>query len=203
MSASSGRQNVIIFIFLSVGLVYLMRLFFLQVLDNSYKNSADNNVIRIITDYPSRGLIYDRKGRLFVYNEPVYDLMIIPKQARNLDTLELCGLIGITKEDYIAKFQKARAYSPVKPSLFEKQLSVETYATLQEKLYKFPGSSWSRAPCASIPNRSRRICSDISVKSTPPRPVRTLITKRVIISGKAVWSCRTKKPFAGSADPTV
>ncbi|MBL7948016.1 MAG: penicillin-binding protein 2 [Bacteroidia bacterium] len=139
MSASSGRQNVIIFIFLSVGLVYLMRLFFLQVLDNSYKNSADNNVIRIITDYPSRGLIYDRKGRLLVYNEPVYDLMIIPKQARNLDTLELCGLIGITKEDYIAKFQKARAYSPVKPSLFEKQLSVETYATLQEKLYKFPG----------------------------------------------------------------
>lgn len=139
MNVSQGRQTVIYFIFIAVVLIYLVRLFYLQVIDDSYTISAQNNVLRLITDYPSRGLIYDRKGKLMVYNEPVYDLMIIPKQAKHLDTLELCSLIGITKAEYIEKYKKARAYSPVKASLFEKQLSVETYATLQEKLYKFPG----------------------------------------------------------------
>lgn len=140
MNVSSGRQTVIYFIFFSVGLIYLMRLFYIQVIDDSYKTSAENNVQRLVIEYPSRGLIYDRKGKLLVYNEPVYDLMIIPKQAKHMaDSLELCQLIGITPEDYTEKYKKARAYSPVKPSLFEKQLSVETYATLQEKLYKFPG----------------------------------------------------------------
>lgn len=116
-----------------------MRLFYIQVIDDSYKLSANNNVIRAVTDFPARGLIYDRKRKLLVYNEPVYDLMIIPKQAKNIDSLELCNLIGITPEDYSDKFRKAKAYSPVKASVFEKQLSVETYATFQEKLYKFPG----------------------------------------------------------------
>ncbi len=116
-----------------------MRLFYIQVVDDGYKLSANNNVIRPITDFPARGLIYDRKGKLLVYNEPVYDLMIIPKQAKNIDSLELCSLIGITTEEYSEKYKKAKAYSPVKASVFEKQLSVETYATFQEKLYKFPG----------------------------------------------------------------
>lgn len=140
MNVSSGRQTVIYFIFFSVGLIFLIRLFFIQVVDESYRYSAQNNVLRLVTEYPSRGLIYDRNGELLVYNEPVYDLMIIPKQAKQMkDTAELCSLIGITMEDYIEKFNKAKAYSPVKASLFEKQLSVETYATLQEKLYKYPG----------------------------------------------------------------
>ena len=116
-----------------------MRLFYIQVIDDSYKLSANNNVIRLITDFPARGLIYDRKGKLLVYNEPVYDLMIIPKQAKKTDSLELCNLIGISIDEYSEKYKKAKAYSPVKASVFEKQLSVETYATFQEKLYKFPG----------------------------------------------------------------
>ncbi len=139
MNVSSGRKSVIIFIILAVGLIYLLRLFYLQVVDTSYMVSARSNVLRNVIDYPARGLIYDRKGNLLVYNEPVYDLMIIPKQAKKVDSVELCSLIGITPEEYSIKYRKAKAYSPVKPSLFEKQLSVETYATLQEKLYKFPG----------------------------------------------------------------
>ncbi len=139
MNVSSDRKAVIYFIFLSVVVVYLLRLFYLQVIDDSYKLSAYNNVIRSITDYPARGLIYDRNGNLLVYNEPVYDLMIIPKQAKGTDSVELCKLIGITLEDYTDKFIKAKQYSPVKASIFEKQLSVETYATFQEKLYRFPG----------------------------------------------------------------
>ncbi|TAH42822.1 MAG: penicillin-binding protein 2 [Bacteroidetes bacterium] len=139
MNVSSGRNSVIFIIFISVGIIYLIRLFYLQVVDQSYTASATNNVMRLITDYPSRGLIYDRKGELLVYNEPVYDLMITPRQAKNLDTLELCRLIGISIEEYVEKFNKAKSYSAYKASLFEKQLSVETYAALQEKLYKFPG----------------------------------------------------------------
>ena len=81
MSASSGRKNVIYFIFFSVAFVYLLRLFYMQVIDKSYELSANNNVLRLVIDYPSRGLIYDRNGKLLVYNEPVYDLMVIPKQA--------------------------------------------------------------------------------------------------------------------------
>ncbi len=139
MNVSSGRTTVIYFIFFVVAFIYLLRLFYIQVIDKSYELSANNNVLRLVIDYPSRGLIYDRKGKLLVFNEPVYDLMIIPKQAKDIDTVELCKLIGITKEDYIEKFKKAKAYSPVKATIFEKQLSVVTYATFQEKLYKFPG----------------------------------------------------------------
>jgi len=139
MNVSQGRSSVILLIFFAVGFIFLMRLFTIQVLDDSYKVSADDNAIRKITEYPARGLIYDRNGKLLVYNEPVYDLMIIPKQAKNIDTTEFCRLVGITSPEYADLYHKAKIYSPVKPSIFIKQLSVETYGTLQEVLYKFPG----------------------------------------------------------------
>ena len=139
MSLVTERRFIISVIFLSVGIIFLLRLFYIQVIDESYKLSANNNVLRSITEYPARGLLYDRNGKLLVYNQPVYDLMIIPKQVRMQDTAEFCSLIGITPFDYINKFIKAKNYSRVKPSIFEKQLSPETYATLQEKLYKYSG----------------------------------------------------------------
>ncbi|MCC7232419.1 MAG: penicillin-binding protein 2 [Bacteroidia bacterium] len=139
MNVASGRKTIIYLIFFSVGLIYLIRLFYLQCIDKSYQIAAENNVFRNVIEYPSRGLIYDRKGNLLVYNEPVYDLMIIPRQARDIDTAELCKLIGITHEEYDEKFRKANAYSPYRASIFEKQLSVEMYGTLQEKMYKFKG----------------------------------------------------------------
>jgi penicillin-binding protein 2 len=116
-----------------------MRLFYIQVIDEGYKASADNNVLRYVTEYPARGLVYDRKGNLLVYNEAVYDLMVTPKQAKNIDTAEFCSLVGISKADFIRKMIKAKLFSPVKSSIFEKQISAENYATLQEKLYKFNG----------------------------------------------------------------
>jgi penicillin-binding protein 2 len=141
MNISNGRNSIIILIFLTVGVIFLLRIFFLQVIDDSYKLSANNNVLRYVTDYPARGLIYDRNGNLLVYNEPVYDMMIVPKLVKDIDTTEFCQLIDITKEEFIEKFRKAKAFSPIKPSLFQKQLSAETYQTLQEKLYKFTGFS--------------------------------------------------------------
>jgi penicillin-binding protein 2 len=142
MNITAERKFIVSGIFLLIGFIYLARIFYLQVIDDTYKLSANNNVLRYITEYPSRGLIYDRNGKLMVYNEAVYDLMIVHRQVKDLDTAEFCRLIGIEKQDFmkkIRKVKKSKEYSPVKPVVFEKQLSAETYAAFQEKLYKFPG----------------------------------------------------------------
>ncbi|MEP7263970.1 MAG: penicillin-binding protein 2 [Bacteroidota bacterium] len=138
-AASAGQRLVIIGIFTAVILMFLIRLFYIQVLEESYTISANNNVLRYMIDYPARGMIYDRNGKTLAYNQTVYDLMIIPRQVKEMDTLEFCALIDIPIEDFRLKFNKTKAFSGVKASIFEKQLSAETYATFQEKLYKFPG----------------------------------------------------------------
>ena len=86
----SSRKYVIIAIFSIVVLVLLIKLFLIQCVDQSYKHSSDNNTLRYITQYPARGKVFDRKGNLLVYNEAIYDLMVIPRQVKNLDTLENC-----------------------------------------------------------------------------------------------------------------
>lgn len=139
MKQQTGHRYVVLGIFTAVILIYLVRLFYIQVIDDKYKLSANNNVLRTIIEYPARGLVYDRNGKLLVYNEAVYDLMVIPRQVNDPDTVEFCHIIGISIEDFNKKFAQAKKYSKVKPSIFEKQLSAETYAVLQEKLYKFSG----------------------------------------------------------------
>ncbi|MFH1320403.1 MAG: penicillin-binding protein 2 [Bacteroidota bacterium] len=135
----SDRKYVILAIFLTIGIIFLIRLFYIQIIDDRYKLSADNNVIRYITQYPARGLIYDRNGKLLVYNQFAYDLMVIPRQVKEIDTIDFCHLLDITKAQFIDNFTKAKKYSRYKPSVFQKQLSAETYAVFQEKLYNFPG----------------------------------------------------------------
>lgn len=139
MMQNSGQRFVILGIFTVVILIYLSRLFYIQVINDDYKLSANNNVLRYITEYPARGLVYDRKGELLVYNEAVYDLMVIPKQVKDIDTTAFCDIIGITNAEFVKKMVKAKKFSPVKSSIFEKQLSAETYAVLQEKLFNFHG----------------------------------------------------------------
>jgi penicillin-binding protein 2 len=135
----SGRKYLVIGIIITIGVLFVFRLFFLQIIDDSYKLSASNNVLRYMTQYPARGLIYDRSGELLVYNEAAYDLMVIPRQVRNIDTMELCRIIGIDKEAFIRNMNRAKAHSWFKPSVFEQQLSTETYGYLEEKLFKYPG----------------------------------------------------------------
>jgi len=139
MNAFSDRKYVLSFVIIAIGIIFLLRLFYIQVMDDSYKLDAKNQAFRYVTDYPARGLIYDRNGKLMVYNEAAYDLMVVPKQIKQLDTLDLCSLLGIPKDVFLKKLNAAIAYSRYKESIFEKQISIETYATLQEKLYKFPG----------------------------------------------------------------
>ncbi len=141
MNPLSERKYVIIGVILLISLIYTCRLFFVQVIDDKYKLDAKNQALRYLTDYPPRGYIYDRNGKLLVINQIAYDLMVIPKQAKNIDTTVFCRLLGITKESYIRKMRIAKnaPNSPIKPSIFEKQMTAETYAALQEKIYKFKG----------------------------------------------------------------
>ena len=139
MNAFNERKYIVLFIFLTIGAVFLVRLFYLQVINESYKLDANNNVLRYNTEYPARGLVYDRNGQLLVYNEAAYDLMVIPRQLKEMDTLEFCDLLGIDKKTFLERLSEAKAYSRYKPSIFEKQFSVNAYARIQEKLYKFPG----------------------------------------------------------------
>lgn len=133
------RMYILVAIAVVIAVVFLIRLFYIQVLDDSYRLSADNNVLRYVTQFPARGLIEDRNGQLLVYNEAAYDLMVIPRQAKNPDTLVMCEILGITKKEFILKMEKAKVHSSRKASIFEKQLSVETYAELQEKMHRFDG----------------------------------------------------------------
>jgi len=134
-----SRKYVIIALFILIGLLYIFRLFYLQIIDNSYKFSAENIVLRSVTQYPARGIIYDRNNNLLVYNDAAYDLMVIPRQAKNIDTIKLCVLAGITKAEYIKKMKAAKRYSYYKPSVFVKQISKADYGRLTEELYNFPG----------------------------------------------------------------
>jgi penicillin-binding protein 2 len=133
------RKFVIQAIFISVGAILLMRLFYIQVIDKSYFFSAENNVFRKVIIYPARGVILDRKGKILVENKPVYDIMVTPREVKPFDTLELCRLLGIDRETFYKSFNKAKTYSPYRPSVLIKQLSAETYGPLSEKLYQFPG----------------------------------------------------------------
>ncbi len=135
----SNRQYIIGAIFLLPVMFFIVKLFFLQVIDPSYKLSASSNVLRNVTQYPSRGLIYDRNGELLVLNQPVYDLMVVPGQLAPFDTAEFAQILEIDKDYIDSEIRKAREYSMFRSSVFLKQISSLTYAVLQEKLYKFPG----------------------------------------------------------------
>ncbi len=128
-----------------VGVIFIFRLFMLQVFDPSYKYSAESNTRRKITEYPSRGLIYDRNGNLLVSNQAVYDVMVVPREVVPFDTAEFSESLGVTREKVDELFQelyerlKTPQISSYKPSVFFKQLSAEQYGVFQEKLYKFKG----------------------------------------------------------------
>ena len=120
-------------------IIFIVRLFSIQVVDDSFKTSSENNVIRKETDHPRRGLIYDRNNELIVYNEAAYDLMITPNQASNIDTNLICSLLSIDTLALKKRLEKARSYSMYKSSVFMKQISVETYTKLQENMFLMPG----------------------------------------------------------------
>lgn len=126
-------------------IIFIIRLFNLQVADSKYKEYADSNAFLRKTVYPSRGIIYDRDGRLVVYNQPAYDVMLIPRDVKEFDTIDFCRTINITPEQLVKRFADMKdrrlnpGYSSYSPQTLITHLSAEEYGRLQEKLYRFPG----------------------------------------------------------------
>ena len=134
------RINLLTFSVLFIGILYIIRIFYLQILDDSYDiPTLNNSAVKTVYDYPERGYIYDRNGVLLVANQVSYDIMIIPREVKKLDTLEFCRLLKINKEYFLNKYDRASRYSTRIPSIFLPQLSKADFAYLQEKLYKFKG----------------------------------------------------------------
>lgn len=119
--------------------IFLYQLLDLQVVNTSYQTLSENNAVLEIVEYPERGFIYDRKGKLLVANQPAYDVMIIPENVSPFDTLSFCELTGVSKKRLIYNLKKARRYSKRLPSVVVNQISKETYAKLQEQMWKFKG----------------------------------------------------------------
>lgn len=145
---SLGNRKYVIGGFLcAIVLIYLIRLFTLQIGNDVYKESAESNAFLRRIMYPARGLVYDRKGELVVLNRPAYDVMLIPRDmgAAGFDTLALCEILDISREELLARFddmknpRKNPGYSTYTPQKLISHLSQEDYGRLQEKLYLFPG----------------------------------------------------------------
>ena len=126
-------------IIIIIGITFLGRLSYMQLFSFSPNQILEDPAIKIVYDYPERGYIYDRNGELLVGNQPAYDVMVIPRETKALDTLEFSRLLGLKKEEFISKMKKARRYSPRLPSVLVAQLSKEDYARLQEKMRKYAG----------------------------------------------------------------
>ena len=140
------RRFVISGIAIGVVFVYIIRLFYLQVIDQSTKDQADNNALVKQTIYPSRGLIYDRNGELLVFNQPIYEItMVMREMGKDWDTTEFCRCLQINRDDFDGRIseikdrRKNRGYSRWTPQVFMSQLKKEDIATLQEELFLFPG----------------------------------------------------------------
>lgn len=134
------RGFLLYFLITLIGLIFIGRLFHLQIINGeSYDPIYNNAAVKIEYDYPERGYIYDRNGKLLVANQLSYDVMVQPNQVKPLDTLEFCKLLKIDKEDFITRFEKAKNYASYLPSVFLKQLAKEDFAFLQEKLHKYQG----------------------------------------------------------------
>lgn len=133
------RKYVIMALVLMAAMILITRLFYIQIVDKTYRVSAANNALRPVTQYPARGLIYDRNGKLLVYNQAAYDLLVIPVQTSAFDTTRFNEILGITMDDFKTRMKAAISYSRRAPSVFMKMISSETYAILQEELYRFPG----------------------------------------------------------------
>ena len=157
----SSRKLLIMGIFIAVGIVYIVKLFSLQVVDKHYKQLADNNALRFVTQYPARGKVFDRNGQLLVFNEAVYDLMVVPRQViqavrkdtlNPFDTATFCRLLEIDKASFVERMNKAKKESYLKPSPFMTQVSKENYAHIAEVLYRFPGFYFQTRTVRHYPN---------------------------------------------------
>jgi penicillin-binding protein 2 len=135
------RKILLPTIIIAAAILITARLFYLQILDDTYIKKSENNAIKIKYEYPERGYIYDRNGKLMVANQPSYDIMVTPNDMprEGVDTLEICRLLNIDKEYFKERIAKAKVYSPLLPSVFLPQLNKKEFAAFQEKIRRYKG----------------------------------------------------------------
>ncbi len=138
---NNSRKLVIPGVIVLIAVIYLIKLFSIQVIDERYALAATDNVVQRVVEYPYRGLIYDRNGNLMVYNTPEFDLTVVPKDVSNLDTALFCDIFNITREEFNSKMEEAKAYSWHKASVFLRQLSNVDLARSEDYLVDFKGFS--------------------------------------------------------------
>jgi penicillin-binding protein 2 len=148
-----NRYDVLRIIILVFAAIFLMRLGYLQLYEKKYNRIAFENAIKEMEIYPTRGLVYDRKGELIVYNEAIYDILVTPHAAKTADSAKICELLKITMDDYSTRMAKARVYSARKASVFMKQVSLEDYQRFQESQYLFPGFDGQVRTIRKYPHR--------------------------------------------------
>jgi len=136
---NQARRYIIQLVMILTGVIFLVKLFYIQVLDSKYAEAATSNIIHRVIEYPYRGLIYDRTGKLIVYNTPQYNLMVIPTEVQNIDTAKFCEVFELPKEEFVKKMEEAMDFSYVQPSIFIKQLSNKDLARVQDYIVDFPG----------------------------------------------------------------
>lgn len=139
---NEGRREILQLIVVVTGIIFLVKLFFIQVVDSRYRQMADSNAILRQTEYPVRGLITDRNGKLIVYNTPEYKLEVLLKDVRDFDSAKFCKVFRMSREELRATFRAMKArkeFSPYKPTLFLDQLSNEDFARVQDYMDEFSG----------------------------------------------------------------
>ena len=134
-----NRKYIIQGLFVLLALVLIGKLFYIQVATDKYFINANNNALRKSYVYPARGVILDRNNKILAQNQPTYDLVVTPKLVSEFDTLSLCQIIGIDMPAFREKLRRATLKSRYQATIFQKLLSVQTYAALQEKLSNYPG----------------------------------------------------------------
>ena len=139
MNNLEQRKFIVISSFVVIAIIFLMRLFYIQVIDDSYVSSADNQALRFVTKYPARGIVYDRNGEILVLNQAAYDLMVVPVLVGEVDTTSICSLLEIEKDAFIERMEQARNFSRYRASIFKKQMTSEEYSRVAERLYQFTG----------------------------------------------------------------
>ncbi|MBQ5626706.1 MAG: penicillin-binding protein 2, partial [Bacteroidaceae bacterium] len=140
-----SRKYILSAAVLLIFIIYISQLFSLQIKNEDYKSKADSNAFYKKTLYPSRGQMYDRNGKLLVYNKPAYDITFVPREIKGIDTLELCSTLGITLEEFTRRMERVKnrkynpGYSQYTEQVFMTQIPIEDFAVFQEKNFLFKG----------------------------------------------------------------
>ena len=153
MKELKNRYYIIIALIVLLGLVYIARLFSIQVLDSSYKSFAENNSRRVVTIYPTRGLIYSRDSLLLVGNKSSFDLMVVPKRVTHLDTAKFIEILSLDSAKFIKEFRKAKRRKYL-PSMVYKEIPDSVIARFQEFQWLFPGFYLQSRTLRSYPQSS-------------------------------------------------